>query len=168
MTLECDRDDAHRRFLSLIQDFYRAAGQDPGRFDSSADAPIAFEVRMNDAVVSVGYDAHATVPGLFLHCAFGRAPVEFECAVLRELLARNLSQARRDGASYCMDRATGDITYFLRRDLVTATATQLRDDLADLARQVAHWRRDCFLGSPSAEETNSGSDLAQTALSIYA
>ena len=139
------RQSAHKHFIELVTAFYRDVGCELPYFESDADSPIAFEVRVDDVKFSVGYDPAGTVPNLFVYCVFGIVPPHEEGPALRRLLERNLALAREHEATYCIDGTTREVACYMRKALAALDVAALHEEMAYVAQQASQWRRDPFL-----------------------
>jgi hypothetical protein len=141
---------AHQRFVEFVAEFHRDAGCELPYFESDADHPIAFQVRVQGVKVTIGYDPLAAGANLFVHCVFGTPPAHEEAAALRRLLLRNLQQARAYGATYCLDSSTQEVVCYERRPVAGLDVASLREDLVRIAGQALQWRTDHFAGEVEA------------------
>ena len=141
-------------FLHCLQDFYRHAGQELPYFDSDAQSPLTFEASVGDVTLSVGYDPSAGDASLFIYCPFGPVPSDRSELVLRRVLASSVGAAREHNATYCIDTATGELAYYLRRNPTQVDAAWLREELVRVAQEAEQWRADPFLSVPQESESS--------------
>lgn len=148
------RQSAHKQFIELVTAFYRDVGCELPYFDSDADSPIAFEVRVDDVKFSVGYDPAGAAPSLFVYCVLGTVPQHEEGPVLRRLLERNLALAREHEATYCIDGITHEVACYMRKALAEVDVAALHEEMAYVAQQASQWRRDPFLQEQHLGDSN--------------
>ena len=145
---------AHQQFIEFVTAFYRDVGCELPYYDSDADSPIAFEVRVDEVTFSVGYDPMGAAASLFVYCVFGTVPAHEEGPVLRRLLERNLALAREHEATYCIDSTTHEVVCYMRKRLAEVDVAALHREMAYVAQQAAQWRRDPYLHDPAPADSN--------------
>ena len=105
---------------------------------------IAFEACVENVKFSVGYDPLHGAACLFVYCVFGVVPLTSDAAMLRGLLASNISMAQQLDAAYCIDEQTQELACYMRTTMDIDAQTlrmQLRADRGTGASVAA--RRPC-------------------------
>lgn len=146
-----DQASARERFIEFVEEFYRRTDTHLGHFDWDGESPIAFEARIDEVKFQVGYDPLAAGNAhLFVYCPFGPMPPHEDASMLRRLLELNLALGREHNASYCVDVATREVAFYLRRDLAQVDMTTLFEEMAGVAEDARRWKEGVLPDAPPA------------------
>ncbi|HVZ46577.1 MAG TPA: CesT family type III secretion system chaperone [Ramlibacter sp.] len=146
--------ESRRRFEEFVRAYYLAAGREAPSFTFDPDTAIAFEVQVDGAAFTIGYDPVDSDACLFVWCDLGELPRgDDEAALLRRALSRNVALGREHGATCCIDAATQRLALYARRDVGRGGIEAFNDDLAALAEVARQWHLDHFAAqaAPAAD-----------------
>jgi hypothetical protein len=134
-----------RKFISFLEDIYRELGHLPPEIPRDEDEPLVMEIESDEIAFEIIHSPQSHPERLLVHCQFGPVPQEQTIDVLTALLRANQILFRSREGVLGIDAETDVVTYSFAQSLDMVRASDLLQNLTQVAQRAKEWRTAFYL-----------------------